>query len=196
MDLGTLLVLAVALSMDAFAVAICKGLAMKKITIGKCLIVGAWFGIFQGVMPLFGYLLGCSFAGIIEAVSSWIAFILLAAIGGNMVKESFSKEEEEESDSLGFKEMLLLAIATSIDAMAVGITFVCVPVNVMTGLSQLINTIVGCCIIAVSTFVISVGGVKLGSIFGTKFKNKAEFAGGVVLICIGLKIILEYFGVL
>ncbi len=196
MDLGTVMVLAVALSMDAFAVAICKGLAMKKITIGKCVIVGVWFGAFQGLMPLLGYLLGCSFAGVIKAVSSWIAFILLAVIGGNMVKESFSKEEDEESDSLGFKEMLLLAIATSIDAMAVGITFVCVLVNVMAGASALVNTIVGCATIAVSTFVISMGGVKLGSIFGTKFKNKAEFAGGVVLICIGLKIILEYFGVL
>lgn len=196
MDFGTLLVMAIALSMDAFAVSICKGLAMKKITIGKCVIVGAWFGIFQGLMPMIGYLLGNSFAGFIESVSSWIAFVLLAIIGGNMVKESFSKEEEEENDSLGFKEMLILAIATSIDAMAVGITFACVPVNLLESASRLVNTLVGCCIIAVATFVISMWGVKIGSVFGTKYKNKAELAGGVVLICIGLKIILEFFGVI
>ncbi|MGN0513205.1 MAG: manganese efflux pump MntP family protein [Lachnospiraceae bacterium] len=194
MDLGTVLVLAVALSMDAFAVSICKGLAMKKITIGKCLIVGMWFGGFQGLMPFIGFLLGSSFAGVIESVSAWIAFILLAIIGSNMVKESFSKSEEEENDSLKFKEMLLLAIATSIDALAVGITFACVPVTILNA-GALINTFIACVIIACTTCVLSMAGVKVGNIFGTKYKNKAEFAGGVVLILIGLKIILEHFGI-
>lgn len=194
MDLGTVLVLAVALSMDAFAVSICKGLAINKITIGKCLIVGMWFGGFQGLMPFIGFLLGNSFAGVIESVSAWIAFILLAIIGSNMVKESFSKCEEEENDSLKFKEMLLLAIATSIDALAVGITFACVPVTILNA-GALINTFLACVIIACTTCVLSMAGVKVGNIFGTKYKNKAEFAGGVVLILIGLKIILEHFGI-
>lgn len=196
MNLGTMLILAVALSMDAFAVAICKGLAMQKITVRKCAIVGIWFGGFQGLMPMIGYLLGNGFAGYIDSISSWIAFILLALIGGNMVKESFSKEEEEENASLNFKEMLILAVATSIDAMAVGVTFACVPVQIIAGVGQFVNTFAGCVLIAVTTFAISMSGVKVGSIFGTKYKNKAEFAGGVVLILIGLKIILEHFGVM
>ncbi|MDD6572966.1 MAG: manganese efflux pump MntP family protein [Thermoflexaceae bacterium] len=196
MNLVTMLLLAVALSMDAFAVAICKGLAMKKITVGKCVTVGLWFGGFQGLMPFIGYLLANSFAGFIESVSAWIAFILLVLIGGNMVKESFSKEEEEENDSLKFKEMLILAIATSIDAMAVGITFACVPVELMANMTPFLNTVLGCVLIAVTTCILSMGGVKVGSIFGTKYKNKAELAGGVVLVLIGIKILLEHFGVL
>lgn len=196
MNLVTMLLLAVALSMDAFAVAICKGLAMKKITVGKCVTVGLWFGGFQGLMPLIGYLLANSFAGFIESVSAWIAFILLVLIGGNMVKESFSKEEEEENDSLKFKEMLILAIATSIDAMAVGITFACVPVELMANMTPFLNTVLGCVLITVTTCILSMGGVKVGSIFGTKYKNKAELAGGVVLVLIGIKILLEHFGVL
>lgn len=196
MDLGTLLLLAVALSMDAFAVAICKGLAMKKITVSKCLVVGLWFGGFQGLMPFIGYVLGIQFAGFINSVSAWIAFILLAMIGGNMIKESFSKEEEEESESLKCKEMLVLAIATSIDALAVGITFACMPVKILSGAGGLFNTAIACLIIAATTCVLSMGGVKVGSIFGTKYKNKAEFAGGVVLVLIGVKILLEHFGVL
>lgn len=196
MDLGTLLLLAVALSMDAFAVAICKGLAMKKITVSKCLVVGLWFGGFQGLMPFIGYVLGIQFAGFINSVSAWIAFILLVMIGGNMIKESFSKEEEEESESLKCKEMLVLAIATSIDALAVGITFACMPVKILSGVGGLFNTAIACLIIAVTTCVLSMGGVKVGSIFGTKYKNKAELAGGVVLVLIGVKILLEHFGVL
>lgn len=196
MDLGTLLVLAVALSMDAFAVAICKGLAMKKITIGKSLVVGLWFGGFQGLMPFIGYLLGTQFAGLIESISAWIAFILLVMIGGNMIRESRSKDEEEESDSLKFKEMFILAIATSIDALAVGITFACMPVQILATTNCIANTATGCCIIAVTTCILSMIGVKVGSIFGTKYKNKAELAGGVVLVLIGLKILLEHFGVM
>lgn len=196
MDLATLFVLAVALSMDAFAVAVCKGLAMKQITVKKSVIVGLWFGGFQGLMPFIGFVLGNRFAGMIESFSAWIAFILLAAIGANMIKESFSKEEEGESDSLKMKEMLILAVATSIDALAVGITFACVPVTVLSGVGIFVNTLAACIMIAVTTCFISMAGVKAGSVFGMKYKSKAEFAGGVVLVLIGLKIILEHFGVL
>lgn len=194
MDLATLSVLAVALSMDAFAVAVCKGLAMKQITVKKSMIVGVWFGGFQGLMPFIGFVLGNRFAGMIESFSAWIAFILLAAIGANMIKEALSKEAGEENDSLKGKEMFLLAVATSIDALAVGITFACVPVTVLSGEGIFVNTLAACAMIAVTTCVISMAGVKVGSVFGMKYKNKAEFAGGLVLILIGLKIILEHFG--
>lgn len=196
MDLVTLLALAVALSMDAFAVSVCKGLAMKKVTLGKSAVVGLWFGGFQGIMPLTGYLLGNQFTGYIDSVSSWISFLLLAMIGGNMVREAFSGEEENENDSLKVKEMLILAIATSIDALAVGITFACMPVKILSESSRLANTVTGCMIIAVTTCILSMLGVKIGSVFGTKYKNKAELAGGLVLILIGVKIMLEHFGVL
>lgn len=196
MDLATLSVLAVALSMDAFAVSVCKGLALKQITVSKCLIVGLWFGGFQGLMPFIGFILGSRFADVIESFSAWIAFILLAAIGANMIKEAFSGEEECESDSLKVKEMFLLAVATSIDALAVGITFACVPVTILTGAGILANTLAGCMMIAVTTCILSMAGVKAGSIFGMKYKSRAELAGGIVLIVIGLKIILEHFGVL
>lgn len=196
MDLATLSVLAVALSMDAFAVSVCKGLALKKITITKCLIVGLWFGGFQGLMPFIGFVLGSRFADVIESFSAWIAFILLAAIGANMVKEAFWGKGECESDSLKAKEMFLLAVATSIDALAVGITFACVPVTVWSGAGVLFNTFTGCIVIAVTTCILSMAGVKAGSIFGMKYKSRAELAGGIVLIVIGAKIILEHFGVL
>lgn len=191
MGILELLLLAVGLSMDAFAVSVCKGLALKKLNIKSILICGVWFGFFQGMMPMIGYLLGVSFADKIEVISSWIAFILLALIGANMIKESFSKEEDDESDSLDFKTMLLLAIATSIDALAVGITFVCVPVKVINA-SQLSNTFLGVITIGITTFLISSVGVKIGNVFGLKYKNKAEFAGGFVLVCIGLKIIIQH----
>ena len=200
MDFGTILVLAVALSMDAFAVSICKGLAMKKTTVGKAAVVGAWFGVFQGMMPMIGYLLGIQFAGFITKVAPWVAFILLAFIGGNMVREACSKEEEEADDSLHVKEMFLLAVATSIDALAVGITFAMVPVTVLSDLGMaagnLLNTIAGTVVIGITTFVLSMTGVKVGSIFGTRYKSKAELAGGIVLILIGLKILLESFGII
>lgn len=191
MGLIELLLLAVGLSMDAFAVSICKGLAIKKLNLKSALTCGIWFGFFQGMMPMIGYLLGISFADKIEIFSSWIAFILLSIIGGNMIKESFSNEEDEESDSLDVKTMFLLAIATSIDALAVGITFVCVPVTVLNA-TQLINTIFGVIVIGITTFLISSVGVKIGNVFGLKYKNKAEFAGGFVLVCIGLKIIIQH----
>lgn len=192
MDLLTLLLLAVGLSMDAFAVSICKGLAMKKLSAKHMIIVGTWFGGFQALMPMIGYLLGIQFSRFIESVAPWIAFILLALIGANMIRESFSKEDEEETDALGFKVMLLMAIATSIDALAVGITFACVPVAIINA-SNMLNTVVAVIIIGVTTFSLSMVGVKIGNIFGAKYKNKAEFIGGIILILLGIKIIVEHF---
>ena len=171
--------------MDAFAVALCKGLALKKITLKNCLIVGAWFGAFQGLMPLIGYLLGNTFAEKITSIDHWIAFILLALIGGNMIKESLSKEEECCDDSLGFKTMLVMAIATSIDALAVGVSFA------FTDFNPDWFVYVAFILIGIITFTLSSIGVKIGNIFGTKYKSKAEFAGGAILILLGLKILLE-----
>lgn len=192
MDLLTLIFLAVGLSMDAFAVSICKGLAMKKSSIKHMIIVGAWFGGFQALMPMIGYLLGIQFARFINSIAPWIAFVLLVLIGINMIRESFDKDEEAETDTLGFKTMLIMAIATSIDALAVGITFACVPVAIITG-TALTNTVIAVIIIGITTFILSMVGVKVGNIFGTKYKNKAEFAGGVILILLGIKIIIEHF---
>lgn len=195
MDLLTLLLLAVGLSMDAFAVAVCKGLAMQKITGKKCCIVGAWFGGFQALMPFLGYVLGIQFESYIERIAPWIAFVLLGFIGANMIKEAMSKEEEcGESDTLGVKEMFLMAVATSIDALAVGVTFACVPVAII-GAGRFANTLIGCLLIGVITFTLSVIGVKVGNVFGAKYKNKAELTGGVILILLGVKILLEHYGI-
>ncbi len=196
MDIFTLILLALGLSMDAFAVSICKGLAMKKLRPRHMLIVGAWFGGFQALMPMIGYLLGVSFAHLINSIAPWIAFVLLALIGINMIRESLSKSEEVETDAIGFKTMLLMAIATSIDALAVGITFACVPVCLMPALGMLANTIIAVIIIGITTFIISAAGVKIGNVFGTRYKNKAELAGGIILIFLGIKIILEHFGII
>ena len=187
MGLIELIILSVGLAMDAFAVAICKGLGMKKVTLKKAGIVGAYFGVFQAVMPLIGYLVGFRFQDKIKAVDHWIAFILLVVIGINMVKESLSKDEEEiEEDDLGFKSMIMLSIATSIDALAVGITFAFLKVSIIPAVA----------LIGIITLVISMSGVKIGNIFGDKFKSKAELLGGVILICIGLKILLEHTGII
>ena len=188
MDLVTLFLLAVGLSMDAFAVSICKGLAMKKISFKQVAIVGLWFGGFQALMPTLGFLLGTTFASFVNAVADWIAFALLALIGGNMIKESLSKEEEKADDSLSFKTMLLLAIATSIDAFAVGVSFAFMNIG-----SLIVPAVL---FIGVITFTLSMIGVKVGNVFGTKYKAKAEFAGGVILILLGVKILLEHFGIL
>lgn len=189
MDLLTLFLLAVGLSMDAFAVSICKGLAMKKLTVKQAVIVGAWFGGFQALMPTLGYLLGTTFARFVNAVSDWIAFVLLALIGANMIKEALSKEEEEEADaSLGVKEMFVLAVATSIDAFAVGVSFACMEIG-----SMIVPAVL---FIGVVTFSLSVAGVKVGNVFGTKYKAKAELAGGIILILLGVKILLQHFGIL
>ena len=192
-----LFLLAIGLSMDAFAVSVCKGLAMQKVTFRNAAICGVWFGGFQALMPFIGYLLGSGFEKYINAVAPWIAFVLLVLIGGNMIREALSKDDEEEDTSaaLDVKTMFLMAVATSIDALAVGITFACVPVEIIAA-SQLVNTIVAVCLIGATTFVLSCAGVKAGSVFGSRYKSKAEFTGGAILILIGVKILLEHLGVL
>ena len=186
MGLIELFILAVGLSMDAFAVSVCKGLAMPKITVKKTLIVGLWFGGFQALMPTLGYFLGVQFRDKITAIDHWIAFILLGIIGANMIKEACSGECEEENESLDIKTMFLLAVATSIDALAVGITFAFLNVHLIAAVS----------FIGVTTFILSAIGVKIGNVFGTRYKSKAELAGGVILILLGFKILLEHLGVL
>ena len=187
MDLFTLFMLAVGLSMDAFAVAVCKGLALPHIRLKHVLVVGLWFGGFQALMPLIGYFLGSQFQEQITAVDHWIAFILLGLIGGNMIREAFSKEEDACPDaSLGIKTMFLLAVATSIDALAVGVTFAFLQVNIIAAVS----------FIGVITFALSCIGVKVGNVFGDKYEKKAEFVGGVILVLLGLKILLEHLGIL
>ena len=181
-----IVVIAVGLAMDAFAVAICKGLSMKKMSWKKGLIVGGYFGFFQGLMPLIGYLLGVGFQDKVTGVDHWIAVILLGTIGINMIKEALSKEEECKNDNVNFKEMVVLAIATSIDALAVGITMAFLEVNIITAVLA----------IGIITFIISVIGVKIGNIFGDKYEKKAEFVGGIILILMGLKILLEHLGVI
>lgn len=188
MSLIELFLIAVGLSMDAFAVSVCKGLATRKISVKHLFIVGAWFGGFQALMPTIGYLLGSTFQRYITAFDHWIAFVLLCFIGGNMIHESFGKEDEDSSDSsFTVKTMLVLAIATSIDALAVGITFALLP-NV--------NIVAAVLFIGAVTFILSGIGLKVGSIFGLKYKAKAEFAGGLILILIGIKILLEHLGII
>jgi putative Mn2+ efflux pump MntP len=180
MSIIELFILAVGLSMDAFAVSVCKGLSLGRITKKHMFTAGAWFGGFQAVMPLIGYLAGRFFADYITRYDHWIAFILLALIGGNMVKESFGEEEEVDS-SMTVSSMFMLAVATSIDALAVGVTFAFLKVSIIPAVS----------FIGIVTFVCSAAGIKIGSIFGSKYKSKAELAGGVILILIGLKILIE-----
>lgn len=186
MTVVELFVIGVGLAMDAFAVSICKGLSMKRLTAKKAGIVGFYFGFFQGMMPLIGYFLGVGFKDKITAIDHWIAFVLLAVIGVNMIKEALSNESEDVDDDLGFKTMLLLAIATSIDALAVGVTFAFLAVNIWLAIA----------IIGITTFIISVLGVKIGHVFGLKYKAKAELAGGIILILMGIKILLEHLGIL
>ena len=177
-----LLVLALGLSMDAFAVSICKGLSVPKLQAKHCLICGVYFGGFQALMPLIGWALGIRFQSMITNIDHWIAFVLLAVIGANMIKESFSKEEECPDASFGFKTMLTLAVATSIDALAVGVTFAFLDVSIVPAVL----------LIGLTTFVCSAVGVKIGNAFGNRFQSKAEFLGGLVLIAIGLKILIEH----
>ena len=186
MGILEMLLIGIGLSMDAFAVSVCKGLAMEKITAGKAVIVGVWFGGFQALMPLLGYLAGSRFSGYIEKIDHWIAFVLLALIGGNMIREALSDEEDEESASLAFLEMLMLAVATSIDALAVGITFAFLRVQILTAIL----------LIGMTTFLISVAGVRIGNVFGLRYKKKAEIAGGIILIGIGIRILLQHLGFL
>lgn len=184
-----LFVLAIGLSMDAFAVSICKGLAIRKLTFKECGLAGIWFGGFQALMPTIGYFLGTRFTKYIVSFDHWIAFALLALIGSNMIKEAYENGdvcEDCTSASMAVKEMFVLAVATSIDALAVGITLAFLNVNI----------IAAALFIGVTTFVCSACGVKIGNIFGTRYKSKAEFAGGIILILIGLKILLEHLGIL
>lgn len=187
MTLFELFLIGIGLSMDAFAVAVCKGLSMRRIDKKCTLLIGLFFGGFQALMPLIGYILGNSFAACIESFDHWAAFILLALIGGNMVKESREREEEEKPFAgIHYKELLLLAIATSIDALAVGITFAFLEVEILPAIA-----LIGC-----TTFVLSIGGVYVGNLFGIRYKSRAELAGGTILILIGLKILLEHLDVL
>lgn len=186
MGIAELFLLAVGLSMDAFAVAVCKGLALKKVNFKQMALVGLWFGGFQALMPIIGYFVGVQFKDAITAVDHWIAFGLLALIGGNMIREAFSGEDEEADASLSFKKMLPLAVATSIDALAVGVSFAFLDVNIGIAAS----------FIGVVTFVLSTIGVKVGSLFGAKYKSRAELAGGIILILLGTKILLEHLGIL
>ncbi len=185
MGTGELFVIAVALSMDAFAVSICKGLSVEKLRLKHAAVSGLYFGGFQALMPLIGFFLGKQFAHLITSVDHWIAFILLALIGINMIKESRSDAEELDS-SFSFKTMFPLAIATSIDALAVGVTFAFLNVNIWFAVG----------FIGVITFAFSAAGVKIGQLFGARFKSKAELFGGIVLILIGIKILLEHLGII
>ena len=193
-----LFILAVGLSMDAFAVAVCKGLAMRRVSLRQAAWVGLWFGGFQFLMPLLGFLLANSFAQAIASFDHWIAFLLLAVIGGNMVREALSAGEEEVSGDLSVRAMFLLAIATSIDALAVGISLVAgvsLPLLV-NGRFNPASIWVAIGLIGLTTFLLSTAGVKLGNRFGARYEKKAELAGGLILILLGLKILLEHLGVL
>ena len=186
MELFEIIVIAIGLAMDAFAVSVCKGLSMKKIDWKKAIIIAVYFGAFQALMPVLGYFLGSSFSAFVQKVDHWIAFILLSIIGVNMIKESTDDEVEKRNDNVDFKTMVVLAIATSIDALAVGVTFAFFEVNILLAIS----------IIGIITFILSIFGVIIGNKFGDKFQNRAELAGGIILIIIGLKILLEHLGIL
>ena len=186
MGIVELFLIGVGLSMDAFAVSICKGLSVRALRPRHALVTGAYFGGFQALMPLLGYALGVRFQSLITSVDHWIAFALLALIGGNMVRESRGGDDEPVSDSFSFAAMLPLAVATSIDALAIGVTFAFLQVDIVPAV----------CLIGVTTFALSCVGVKVGHVFGAKYKARAELSGGVVLILMGLKILLEHLGVL
>ena len=178
--------LAIGLAMDAFAVSICKGLSVKKIKPRHLVITGLYFGGFQAVMPLIGYYLGISFSNYIEMVDHWIAFVLLALIGFNMIREALSKNDEKQTDDFSFKSMLPLAVATSIDALAVGVSLAFLKVNIFSSIS----------LIGAITFVLSAIGVLLGKKVGSRFKSKAELLGGIILIVMGVKILFEHLGII
>ena len=188
MNFIELLLIAVGLSMDAFSVSICKGLITKKFSWRMALLCGLWFGGFQVLMPIAGYFLGAQFQEMIEAYDHWIAFGLLFFIGANMIREAVweKKEEGKENGALDFKTMLFLAIATSIDALAVGVSFACIQVKLWSSLV----------VIGLTTFVFSVLGVKIGNVFGSKYEKSAGIIGGIILILIGLKILLEHLGII
>lgn len=181
-----IILLGVSLAMDATAVSICKGLSMKKLDKKKAITIALYFGTFQAIMPIIGYLLGISFKEVVESIDHWIAFFLLAVIGINMIRESLSKESESLNDLIDFKTMTPLAIATSIDALAVGITFAFLRVNIIEAVT----------IIGIITIFLSMIGVFIGNEFGNKYGKIAETVGGIVLISIGLKILLEHLNII
>lgn len=181
MSLVELFLIGLSLSMDAFAVSICKGLSVGEIKPKHMILAGAWFGGFQALMPLIGFFLGSTFEQYVTNYDHWVAFALLAVIGGSMIKESRDKDSDQNA-SFAFMTMLVLAVATSIDALAVGITFAFLKVNIIAAVS----------IIGVTTFVCSAAGIKIGSVFGIKYKSKAELFGGIVLIALGTKILIEH----
>ena len=195
MGLGELLLLALGVSMDAFAVSICKGLAMKKATIKEGLICGVWFGGFQALMPLIGFFLGTLFASAIQAIDHWVAFVLLGFIGFNMLKEAFDKDcgccgEESDAD-LSVKTMFVMAVATSIDALAVGISLAMAGLPIF-GIDGIFAAVI---LIGLCTCGFCTAGVKIGNIFGSRFEKRAQIAGGVILILLGLRILLEHLGI-
>lgn len=186
MSLWALFAIAVGLSMDAFAVSICKGLSVRRVQIKHVVITGLYFGGFQALMPLLGYLLGKQFQSLIVSIDHWIAFVLLALIGANMIRESRSGQEENLNDSFGIKTMLPLAVATSIDALTVGITFAFLKVRIIPAIS----------FIGATTFLLSAAGLWIGNVFGMRYKARAELFGGIVLVLMGVKILLEHLGVI
>lgn len=182
MGIVELVIIAVGLSMDAFAVSIGKGLSLRQIKLCHVLSVGVWFGGFQALMPLIGYLLGATFTAVVSDFDHWVAFFLLGIIGLNMIRDSFSKEEDKHDDDFSFRTMLMLAVATSIDALAVGVSFAFLCVDLWASVA----------LIGMITFAFSAVGLKIGNIFGNKYKSKAEFTGGVVLVLMGVKILVEH----
>ena len=184
MSIIEVFLIGIGLAMDAFAVAVCKGLSMKKLDIKKCIIIGLYFGLFQGLMPVIGYLLGTSFESFITKIDHWIAFGLLLLIGISMIKEAFKKDCEEDNDNVDFKTMIVLSIATSIDALAIGITFAFLKVDI----------ILSAFIIGITTFILSIIGVMIGNKFGNRYEQKAQLTGGAILILMGFKILLEHLG--
>ena len=185
MELTEIFVIGIGLAMDAFAISVCKGLSMKKLALKKAIIIALYFGVFQALMPVLGYFLGSTFSLFVQKVDHWIVFSLLVIIGGNMIKSTTDDEKEKINDRIDVKTMVVLAIATSIDALAVGVTFAFFEINLLLAIS----------IIGVVTFSLAILGVVIGNKFGNKFQNKAELAGGIILIIIGLKILLEHLGI-
>lgn len=186
MTLLEILLIAIGLAMDAFAVSICKGISLKKMNWKKAIIVALYFGIFQALMPVIGYILGSAFEVFVTKIDHWIAFALLAFIGVNMLKDAFTNNTDNLNENVDFKTMIILAIATSIDALAVGITFAFLQVNIA----------ISSVIIGIVTFIISIIGVKIGNKFGDKYERKAEVVGGFILIFMGIKILLEHTGII
>jgi putative Mn2+ efflux pump MntP len=190
MGILEMFVIGIGLAMDAFAVSICKGLGTVKLKIKHMIIAGLWFGGFQALMPAIGYFIGSAFSGFVKSIDHWVAFILLSIIGANMLKEAYDKDDEaedncccqEKKEDYGFRTMIILAIATSIDALAVGVTMAFLETNIVYALF----------IIGITTFIIAAIGIKIGNIFGSKYMSKAEFAGGIILILIGVKILIEH----